>query len=59
MPMFNGVNHDFSLINVENLKRKLEFHENDRGCETMEEEIRRMWFVQELTAELNFRTKDI
>lgn len=48
--------YDFTKVNTDELKRKLRFHENDNGTMTMEQELRRLWFVQEIGVELNRRS---
>lgn len=49
---------DFSKTTTDQLKRSLKFHENDRGTMTMREEMRRMYMVQEISAELQRRGID-
>jgi hypothetical protein len=49
---------DFTKVTTDQLKRSLKFHENDRGTMTMREECRRMFMVQEITAELQRRGID-
>ena len=46
--------YDFSLQNTAELIRKYQFHDRDL-TETMEEECRRMYILQELSAELQRR----
>lgn len=43
---------------TEELSRRLRFHDNDRGCMTMEQEIRRMVLVDAIGAELQRRGID-
>jgi hypothetical protein len=47
--------YDFTKITTDQLKKFLSFHENDRGTMTMQEECRRMYFAQEIEAELRRR----
>lgn len=49
---------DFSRTSAEQLKRSLRFHENDNGTMTADEECRRMFLVQEISAELKRRGLD-
>ncbi len=42
---------------TDQLRRTLRFHENDNGTTTMQEELRRMWMIQEIDAELARREK--
>jgi hypothetical protein len=46
---------DFSRVATDQLKRSLRFHENDRGTMTADEEARRLYLVQEISAELTRR----
>lgn len=46
---------DFTKTSTDQLKRSLKFHENDIGTMTMQEECRRMYLVQEISAELQRR----
>lgn len=48
---------DFSKTSTEELKRSLRFHERDTGCMTMREEMRRMYLIQEIDAELRRRAE--
>lgn len=47
--------HDFTKTSTDQLRRSLRFHENDNGTMSMTEELRRMWLVQEIGAELQRR----
>jgi hypothetical protein len=49
---------DFTKTTTDQLKRSLKFHDNDRGCMTMRDEMRRMYLVQEISAELQRRGID-
>lgn len=46
--------YDFSKQRTDELQRRLRFHENDL-TETMEEECRRLFLIQEIDAELKRR----
>lgn len=46
---------DFTKTSTEQLLRSYRFHANDRGTMTADEECRRMYFVQEIGAELRTR----
>jgi hypothetical protein len=46
---------DFTKTSTDQLRRSLRFHENDNGTMTMAQELRRMWLVQEIGAELDRR----
>jgi len=46
---------DFTKESTEQLKRDLRFHENDFGTASMHEECRRMYLIQEISAELQRR----
>ena len=49
---------DFTQMTTQNLIERLRFHENDNGTTTMNQEMRRMFYVQELSAELQRRGID-
>ncbi len=49
---------DFSKTTTDQLKRSLRFHERDTGTMTMKEECRRMYLIQEISAELQRRGLD-
>lgn len=49
---------DFKALPTSELKRRLKFHENDRGTMTMAQKCARMYFIQEYTAELQRRGED-
>jgi len=55
MGTFNGRQYDFTKMSDEQLKRSLDFHEFDTGTQTMEEELKRLWLVQEMGAEVERR----
>ena len=46
---------DFTKTSTDQLKRSLKFHENDIGTMTMSQEMRRLYLVQEIRAELKRR----
>jgi hypothetical protein len=46
---------DFSKISTAELRRRLHWQENDNGTTTMEEELRRMFLIQEINAEIERR----
>lgn len=48
----------FTRLTISELQRQLRFHDQDRGTMTMREECRRMYLVQELSAELQRRGID-
>lgn len=47
--------YDFTKTSTEQLTRTLRFHENDTGTTTVAQECRRMYLVQEISAELQSR----
>ena len=49
---------DYTKTSTDQLKRKLKFHNEDRGCMTMEQECTRMVVVDALAGELQARGLD-
>jgi hypothetical protein len=47
---------DFTRYSTEELRRRLSFHEGDIGTVTIEQELRRLWLIQEIGAELARRS---
>ena len=51
--------HDFTKTAADQLARSYHFHLNDDGTETMEEECRRMYLLQEIGGELRRRGMEL
>lgn len=49
---------NFSTMTTEQLLRTFRFHDTDRGTMTMQQELRRMWILQEAGGELRRRGVD-
>lgn len=49
---------NFSTMTTEQLLRTYRFHDTDRGTMTMQQELRRMYFIQETGGELRRRGVD-
>jgi hypothetical protein len=52
---FQGRAYDFTKMSDQQLKRSLEFNERDTGTESLEDELKRCWLIQEMTAEVERR----
>lgn len=53
------MNYDPKKVSTDQLLRSYRFHDQDTGCQTVEQEVRRMWLIDVIAEELEARGTEI